>query len=284
MLGIQARIRGRKAQEALEQAADVQSRPNNPRVTQILNADGSVSTVTDSMDEGVRAELENSVIGSTRSPRRYGQPGENLGQCIQPGTAAVPFQDADWNDVREERLAEEAELERSRLIMETGVVTVPMMIIPGPEDLLLLGLGGRLKQGAVAAKAIDGADDAARLAPVRTTTPIGELRRTGQKDAHHVIQDAAVRDLPGYNTNLAPGIRLDGPANVPGTPHSRTRPVQREAGGGTYGVERRIGYKALRRAGETPADSRSFIEQADDYFRSIGVNQNTPTTIPGDRR
>jgi RHS repeat-associated protein len=160
----QARIRGRKAQEALEQAADVQSRPNNPRVTQILNADGSVSTVTDAMDEGVRAELENSVIGSTRSPRRYGQPGENLGQCIQPGTAAVPFQDADWNDVRQERLAEEAELERSRLIMEIGVVTIPMMIIPGPDELLLSGLGGRLKQGSVAAKAIDGVDDAAKLA------------------------------------------------------------------------------------------------------------------------
>jgi len=278
------RIRARQEREVLEQAADAQSRRGNPRVTQILNADGSVSTVTDSMDEGIRAELESSVIGSTRSPRRYGKPGENLGQCIQPGTAAVPFQDADWNDVRQERLAYEAELDRSRLIMEIGVVSVPMMVIPGPDDLLLLGLGGRLKQASVAAKAIDGADDAARLAPVRTTTPIGELRRTGQKDAHHIIQDAAVRDLPGYNTNLAPGVRLDGPANVPGTPHSRTRPVQREAGGGTYGAERQIGYKALRRAGETPADARSLIEQGDDYFHSIGVNRNTPTTIPGDRR
>jgi RHS repeat-associated protein len=209
----QARIQGRKAQEALEQAADVQSRPNNPRVTQILNADGSVSTVTDSMDEGVRAELENSVIGSTRSPRRYGQPGENLGQSIQPGTAAVPFQDADWNDVREERLAEEAELERSRLIMETGVVTVPMMIIPGPDELLLAALGGRLKQGSVAAKAIDGAEDAAKLGRVCVPSKfdVGPYNKMNGLvpglDAHHAGQAAAMKKVvKNYDYDTAPTI------------------------------------------------------------------------------
>ncbi len=116
------------------------------------------------------------------------------------------------------------------------------------------------------------------------STSIGELRRTKQKDAHHIIQDAAVRDLPGYNTNAAPGIRLDGPPNVPGTPHNLTRPIQRELGGGTYGAERRIGYKALRKAGESRENARRLIEEADDYFRSIGVDRNTPTRIPGDRR
>ena len=122
-------------------------------------------------------------------------------------------------------------------------------------------------------------------APSRTTTStIGDLRRAGQRDAHHVIQDAAVRDLPGYNTNAAPGVRLEGPANVPGTPHNLTRPVQRQAGGGTYAAERRIGYKALRRAELSPADARRAIQEADDYFRSIGVTPNTPTRIPGDRR
>lgn len=123
-----------------------------------------------------------------------------------------------------------------------------------------------------------------RLAPSRATTSIGDIRRTGQRDAHHVIQDAAVRDLPGYNTNAAPGVRLDGPANVPGTLHNLTRPVQRELRGGTYGAERRIGYEALRKAGKTPEEARQLIEEADDYFRSIGVGRTTPTRIPGDRR
>ncbi len=122
------------------------------------------------------------------------------------------------------------------------------------------------------------------VAPGKASTSIGELRRTGQRDAHHVIQDAAVRDLPGYNTNAAPGVRLDGPANVPGTPHNLTRPVQRQRGGGTYGSERRISYKALRRAGKTPDEARQLVDEADEYFSSIGVDRTTPTGIPGDRR
>lgn len=69
---------------------------------------------------------------------------------------------------------------------------------------------------------------AKRVRQSGSTTPVGELRAAGLRDAHHVIQDAAVRDLPGYNTNLAPGVQLTGPSNVPGTPHNLTRAVQRE--------------------------------------------------------
>jgi len=112
---------------------------------------------------------------------------------------------------------------------------------------------------------------------------VGGLRRAGQKDAHHVIQDAAVRDLPGYNTNAAPGIQLPGPANVPGTPHAIATGVQRQAGGGTYGAERRIGYKAMRRAGVSEADARSAIRRADNYFDSLGVTPETVTRVPGNR-
>ncbi|HSN98080.1 MAG TPA: RHS repeat-associated core domain-containing protein, partial [Candidatus Nanopelagicales bacterium] len=134
--------------------------------------------------------------------------------------------------------------------------------------------------GAARAGAARGGSAAAR----GVTTPVGELRAAGRRDAHHVIQDAAVRELPGYKTNLAPGVRLDGPANIQGTPHSLTRSVQRQAGGGTYAAERRIGYKALRRAGLSPSDARQAVQEADDYFRSIGVGPSTPTRIPGDRR
>lgn len=112
---------------------------------------------------------------------------------------------------------------------------------------------------------------------------VGSLRATGKKDAHHAIQDASVRDLPGYNTNAAPGIQLPGPANVKGTPHNLATAVQRQAGGGTYAAERRIGYKAMRRAGVPAGEARSVIRQADEYFEGIGVGPQTVTRIPGNR-
>ena len=117
-----------------------------------------------------------------------------------------------------------------------------------------------------------------------TTRPVRDLRRAGHKDAHHIIQEAAVRDLPGYDSNSAPGVALPGPSNVPGTPHHATRAVQREPGGGTYAAERRIGYKTLRKAGYTPDEARRAIDDADRYFASIGVKRNTVTRIPLDRR
>src|SRR5262249_53892828 len=70
------------------------------------------------------------------------------------------------------------------------------------------------------------------------------------RDAHHVIQDAAVRDLPGYQTELAPGTQLEGPSSARGTPHYEATQIQRQAGGGTYGPSaasptRRSGWLAL---------------------------------------
>lgn len=112
---------------------------------------------------------------------------------------------------------------------------------------------------------------------------VGELRAAGMKDAHHVIQDAAVRDRPGYDTNAAPGVQLPGPANTPGTPHHAATTVQRQAGGGTYAAERRIGYKALRKAGVSVAESRGLIQSADAYFGKLGVTPSTPTRVPKNR-
>lgn len=111
-----------------------------------------------------------------------------------------------------------------------------------------------------------------------------ELRKANVSDKHHIIQDAAVRDLPGYDRNLAPAVQLDGPSWKFGSPHYETRVVQRQLGGGTYASERRIGYKSLRRAGVPEEEARSLIQQADDYFSNLGVKPNTKTNIPGDRR
>ena len=81
--------------------------------------------------------------------------------------------------------------------------------------------------------------------------------------------------MPGYDTNAAPGVALPGPSTKKGTPHYDATQVQREAGGGTYGSERKIGYKALRKSGMSKADARQQIENADEYFESIGVTKDT---------
>ena len=153
------------------------------------------------------------------------------------------------------------------------------------------GRGARLVRAAD--KAVEAADatgdlsravgdlvtDAAQEAPAT----IRELRAAGLKDAHHIIQDAAVRDLPGYSSLDASGIQLPGPANAAGTPHYRATQVQRQAGGGNYAAERRIAYKALRAAGLNREAARTAIARADATFVKIGVAPETPTRIPGTR-
>lgn len=119
--------------------------------------------------------------------------------------------------------------------------------------------------------------------PSPLTSTVGELRSAGLKDAHHVIQDAAVRELPGYNTRFAPGVQLPGPSTARGTPHYVATQVQRQAGGGTYAAERRIGYKALRSSGISQSDARQIIQETDAYFQRLGVTPSTPTRIPGNR-
>jgi len=118
--------------------------------------------------------------------------------------------------------------------------------------------------------------------------PLGvDLKGTGTTEAgHHVIQDAAVRELPGYDPDEAIATPLTGKRSQRGTPHGMTRGVQRNPiyGDGTYAGERRVGYRALRAAGVSRANARAAIRKADDYFHSIGVNGSTPTRIPLDRR
>jgi RHS repeat-associated protein len=109
------------------------------------------------------------------------------------------------------------------------------------------------------------------------------LRDAGLSDSHHIIQDAAVRDLPGYSRNAAPAVQLPGPSTRVGSPHYEATQVQRQAGGGNYAAERRIGYKALRRGGVSKCEARDLINFADDYFNGLGVGPQTPTRIPGNR-
>ena len=104
------------------------------------------------------------------------------------------------------------------------------------------------------------------------------------KDSHHIIQDAAVKNLPNYNRKEAPAIQLEGPSTKIGTPHYKATQAQRKSGGGTYASERRIGYRALREAGVPKETSKKVIRNADEYFKGIGVNLETKTRIPGNRK
>lgn len=61
--------------------------------------------------------------------------------------------------------------------------------------------------------------------------------------------------------------------------------MQRQRGGGTYGAERRIAYKALRRAGLPKAEVRGHIGRADEYFMgNLGVDLDTPVRAVRNRR
>ena len=99
-----------------------------------------------------------------------------------------------------------------------------------------------------------------------------------------IVRVAAVRDLPGYSRDAAQAIVLAGPSTRIGSPHYLATQVQRQRGGGTDAAERRIGYKAMRRAGVPQDEARDAIRAADDYFGSIGITPNTVTRIPCNRR
>jgi RHS repeat-associated protein len=220
--------------------------------------------------------------------------GEEIGTCTKQMFEEAG-QRAGLAPQEAESLAGAADATLSIMNMGVGATTTTPETIQRASQTLA-GAGNKIKQGILAGRgAISGAGPAGNGGPAPATSvsanapnkaagqTVGELRAAGSKDAHHVIQDAAVRDLPGYNTNSAPGVRLPGSSTTKGTPHYNATQVQRQFGGGTYGAERRIAYKALRRAGLSEAAAHRTIQEADAYFRSIGVDPTTPTRVPGNR-
>lgn len=105
------------------------------------------------------------------------------------------------------------------------------------------------------------------------------------KDGHHIIQDAAAKTIPKYSYTGAPAIQLGGPSTKIGSEHYIATQIQREAGGGTYAAERKIGYKAIRKAGLTEEESKcSFLMHVDPYFNNLGVTATTPMRTVANRR
>lgn len=103
-------------------------------------------------------------------------------------------------------------------------------------------------------------------------------------DSHHIIQNAAVRDVADYSRSQAPAVQLRGPSTSVGSEHYIATRLQEQAGGDTYAAERRIGYKALRRSGLSAEEARCHIMRADEHFAGLGVGPSTPLRIPGNRR
>lgn len=106
-------------------------------------------------------------------------------------------------------------------------------------------------------------------------------------DSHHVIQNAAMKGVSGYDDNAektAPSVQLAGPSHEIGSEHYIATQSQRQRGvGGTYAAERRVAYRALRRAGLSTDETRCHVMRADSYFSNMGVTGDTPTRVPGNR-
>jgi len=112
-----------------------------------------------------------------------------------------------------------------------------------------------------------------------------DLRRLNLKDSHHIIQHAAVMNVPGYSHSDAPAIHLPGPSNKFDTPHNKATRIQQRAGGGTYGEELRIAICALYAAGCTQEEIDDAVRRSNLYFKGVlKLTDNSPLRIPKNRR
>ncbi len=172
-------------------------------------------------------------------------------------------------------------------VIECAIGAAEGELLSASGGSIMVGGGAMIAIGIRARNILGQSAGAARVATntARSVgTTVGDLRAAGQSDAHHIIQDAAVRDLPGYATNAAPGVQLAGPSTLEGSAHYEATVVQRAAGGGTYGAERQIAYNALKAAGYSDAEAAAEIARADAYFiDQLGVTMETPTRVPGNR-
>ncbi|MER8409655.1 hypothetical protein NKH16_34435, partial [Mesorhizobium sp. M1307] len=97
------------------------------------------------------------------------------------------------------------------------------------------------------------------------------------RQSHHIVQDAAVRNLEEYSYSKAPAVSLTV------ADHAKANAFQNTnlTGRGTLGAEYGVAYGALLAAGLSPAEARQKVKEAKDYFDSIGYGPSTPTETPG---
>ena len=121
---------------------------------------------------------------------------------------------------------------------------------------------------------------------VRLYGTYDELCNAGVKDGHHIIQNAAVRDVAGYKRGDAPAIQADGPSTKVGSEHYNLTYDQSHAiAVGTYGKEKTIGLNSAEKNLElSQNDVKIISDYLDDYFcKQLGLNNDSTTRIPGNR-
>lgn len=117
----------------------------------------------------------------------------------------------------------------------------------------------------------------------------GDLKRIGGlQDSHHIYQDAAMKNIPGYDYNAAPAISLQGrnpDGTTRGTPHYGANRAQDNASSaGLLGSETVVAYNSLKAAGLSPAAAKCATLRARGYFKGIGAGAGTPTITPSKRK
>jgi hypothetical protein len=107
----------------------------------------------------------------------------------------------------------------------------------------------------------------------------------GVKDGHHVVQHAAVRDLPGYDYDSVVCVGLPGPSTTPGTPHYNATQAQRDcAPSGTLGDELNVADCSLQAAGLSPDLAGTITDMAERDFAARGHGRSAKTRKPGNRK
>lgn len=116
--------------------------------------------------------------------------------------------------------------------------------------------------------------------PEGTIGPYGSLPSSSQCQRHHIIQDAAVREVPGYSNSRAPAIVLRNSSHAAATQAQNAAQFC-----GTYGDERQVADLALTAAGVAAPVRAAAIAAADAYFMGeLGLTSSSPVRTPGSRR
>jgi len=104
------------------------------------------------------------------------------------------------------------------------------------------------------------------------------------EQSHHIVQDAAVGNVPGYSRGTAPTTKMEGGSHAPDSPHDIANRIQNnvpDSMRGTYGGERDVAYLTMRAAGQTRGTAKANLERSDKYFKDeLRVTNKTPTRNP----
>jgi hypothetical protein len=93
-----------------------------------------------------------------------------------------------------------------------------------------LTAGGLLAAGVILPGNYGAIDNAVDGLAQRSYGSYKALRNAGATDAHNIIQNASVKDIPKYSRTNAPAVQLKGPSTKVGTEHYIATQIQRQRG------------------------------------------------------